>query len=183
MLAATIEVRGKPGENVGIENELTCRSCGTKQLVQGNVPITDTELRFQPADQWIECLSCGGPLVFPVKRVRNARCAGCDWQAANCKVGSTNYGGKIHSGAARDYADVLDMALDLVDAIDCGELHEGDFSVRLPDHTRVEAYTWATRPEIEELARNNVPNRPKPNKFQEGLADRRLVRQRWGRER
>jgi hypothetical protein len=120
--------------------------------------------------------------VFPVKRVRNARCAGCDWQAACCRVGSTFQEGKIHSGAARDYADVLDMALDLVDALDRGELREGDFSVRLPDHTCVEAHAWASRPEIQELARTNAFNRSKPSKFDEGKADRRLVPQRWRRE-
>jgi hypothetical protein len=113
----------------------------------------------------------------PVDQVQRAYCAHCNWQVNRCSL-STAYGTGVYKAAAAGYDDVLDMALDLVDGADRGELAEGDFDAELPDRTCTDAYTWASQPEIQKLARRNELDRPKPTALLDGLAKGRLKRRR-----
>lgn len=172
-LTGTVEVRGKAGQMLGVEKELTCGGCDRRQLVQGTVPITTTELVFHRAEQWTTCLTCANALVAPVTNVKYAFCVDCNWQANYCQLGegrTKGPHGDTLTGRRTDLRDVLDLALNVVAAIDRGELVEGDFSVRLPDRTCMDAYTWATQPEIQELARRNEPGRTVPTELQRSPA-------------
>ncbi|APU15319.1 MULTISPECIES: hypothetical protein [Actinoalloteichus] len=99
-----------------------------------------------------------------------------------CYVGSLRSGG-VFKAVAVGYTDLLDMALDVVDAVHRGQLAVCDFGVELPGadwpKTAMDAREWAETPAVRALAQHNVPGRPQPTALREGLASGQLRLQRW----